>query len=54
MFVFVVQTAVIMPVRIAFFDNDTSLSIMWLLVDVISDCAFLVDIIINFNSVEED
>jgi hypothetical protein len=53
-FCFVVQTAVIMPVRIAFFDGENAVSDWWVMIDVVSDMAFLIDIVINFISVEED
>lgn len=53
-FILVLQTAIVMPVRIAFFETDDNFAQWWLTIDITSDIFFLFDIFVNFISVEED
>lgn len=51
MFLLIVYTAMVVPVRISFVDETTD---AWLIADVVMDSLFMIDIFINFISAYED
>ena len=51
-FILVTVSCTVIPLRIAFFDDD--LYLPWTIIDLMSDGIFIVDIIVTFFTIEED
>ena len=49
----VVETAIITPIRIAFVEEDPSNAVGWNVLDITADVAFMIDLVLNFITVEE-
>ena len=45
-----IYIVIVLPVRLAFFWDDTSQINGWIIADIIIDCTFLFDILLNFNT----
>ena len=51
-FIFVAVSCTVIPLRIAFFDDD--LYLPWTIIDLFSDGIFIIDIVVTFFTIEED